>query len=266
MRIALFSDVHGNLTGLRAVLEGIDGLPEVDQVVFAGDACMFGPRPLECILELREREISCIVGNTDHWILNPPPMEESLEGKARQRRIDLRELSRWTHASVGEEGLSWLEDLDSSFDIWVSPTPQQKDDLLIVHANPHDLLQVIFPSETRQKELYGQVRQHDDELKPIVGGIRASMIAFGHLHIPNQRNYGNISLVNISSVSLPGDGDVRAKFTTMTWGRDGGWEVELHHMEYSAEEEVRALEDRKPPGWREAVESYQNHGCIPQNV
>lgn len=266
MRIAIFSDVHGNLSGLRAVLDIIGRLPDVNQVVFAGDACMFGPRPLECIVELREREVSCIVGNTDHWILNPPPLEDSLEGEARERRTELRELSSWTHETVGYEGLSWLKDLDSAFEIRVSPTPLRKDDLLIVHANPHDLLQIIFPSEIRQKELYGQVRQRDDELEPMVGGVQASMIAFGHLHIPNQRKYGNLSLVNISSVSLPGDGDVRAKFTVLTWHEEHGWEAELHRVEYSTDEEISALEDRQPPGWRKAVQFYQNHGCIPQNV
>lgn len=266
MRIAIFSDVHGNLSGLRAVLDNIGSQPDVNQVVFAGDACMFGPRPLECIVELRKREVSCIVGNTDHWILNPPSLEDSLKGEARERRIELRELSRWTHETVGYEGLSWLEDLDSSFERRVSPTPRRKDDLLIVHANPHDLLQIIFPSEIRQKKLYGQVRQKDDELEPIVGGIQASMIAFGHLHIPNQRNYGKLSLVNISSVSLPGDGDVRAKFAMLTWHEADGWEAELHQVEYSVDEEISAFEERQPPGWREAVQSYQDHGCIPQSV
>ena len=44
MRIAVFSDVHGNLSALEAVLEDIKS-QSVDEIVFAGDLCMVGPRP-----------------------------------------------------------------------------------------------------------------------------------------------------------------------------------------------------------------------------
>ena len=48
MRVALFSDVHGNLTGLEAVLADIDEHAP-DLVVFAGDLCLMGPRPGDCL-------------------------------------------------------------------------------------------------------------------------------------------------------------------------------------------------------------------------
>ncbi len=266
MRIAIFSDVHGNLSGLKAVLDHIEKQPSVDQVVFAGDACLAGPRPLECINSLRERKITCLVGNTDDWILNLPALDDSLDDSDRQKRIKLRELCSWTLERIGEAGSSWLEELASSFSITISPTPSHANDLLIVHANPRDLLQIIFPSEDRQRELYGAVRQGDDDLDPLLNSVMASMIAYGHLHIPGLRTWRDISLANISSVSLPGDADSSAKYAVLDWKRDRGWEVEWHRISYSVEGEIEAYLERRPPGWRESVKTLRAAGYIAQNV
>ena len=75
-RIAIFSDVHGNASALMAVLHDIDQQGGITQIIFAGDACLFGPRPKMCQELLDNRSITCLVGNTDLWILEPPPIEE----------------------------------------------------------------------------------------------------------------------------------------------------------------------------------------------
>jgi len=48
------------------------------------------------------------------------------------------------------------------------------------------------------------------------------VVAYGHLHIPNVRPWRELTLVNVSSVSMPGDGDGRAKYALLEWG-DGRW-------------------------------------------
>ncbi len=266
MRVAVFSDVHGNLTGLKAVLDHIEKQPKVDEVVFAGDACLFGPRPLECISELRDREVSCLVGNTDAWILHPPPIDEGLDDVTRQKRIEIAEFCNWTLEKIDDESIAWLENLETSFELRFSPSHSQEDDLLIVHANPQDLLQVIFPSEDHQRNLFGRIRQSDSELEPMLKDLRASLIAFGHLHIPGLRNWGNISLANISSVSFPGDGDPRAKYAIISWHESRRWEVEYFRVSYSVQDEISAFEERKPPGWERTVEAISEYGLIAQVV
>jgi predicted phosphodiesterase len=266
MRVAVFSDVHGNLSGLEAVLDHIETQPKLDLVVFAGDACLFGPRPLECVNELRHRNINCLVGNTDAWILQPPPLDEGLDDSIRQKRVEIGEFCNWTLENIDQESVAWLRELDASFELRVSPSGFQGDDLLIVHANPRDLLQVIFPDEARQKSLFGQIRQSDDELDPLLKGVRASMIAFGHLHIPGLRNWGDISLANISSVSFPGDGDPRAKYAIASWHESSQWEVEYYQVNYPIQDEISAFEERKPPGWERSIEELRAYGLIAQVV
>jgi predicted phosphodiesterase len=266
MRVAVFSDVHGNLSGLKAVLDHIETQPKLDRVVFAGDACLFGPRPLECANVIRDRDIYCLAGNTDAWILHPPPIDEDLDVAIRQKRIDIGVFCTWTLENIDEESVTWLQELEASFDLRVSPTGFKADDLLIVHANPKDLLQVIFPSEDHQRKLYDQIRQRDDELAPLLKGVRASMIAYGHLHVPGLRNWGDISLANISSVSFPGDGDSRAKYAVIQWHEDGQWEVEYFRVSYLVQDEIDAFEERKPPGWERSIDELRVHGLIAQVV
>jgi hypothetical protein len=148
----------------------------------------------------------------------------------------------------------------------VSPDPNPRDDLLIVHANPYDVDRIIFPPEEMQETLYGKVRQSDDELDGLIGNNLVGVLAFGHLHIPSIRRRGDVMLVNVSSVSLPGDGDPSAKYALLTWDDEAGWTVEHRRIAYPAEPEIAAFEANRPPGWEGAVESLRQEGMIPQRV
>ena len=70
MRVAIFSDVHGNLSALEIVLADIERQAP-DLIVFAGDLCLFGPRPAECLRLVLERQLPSVIGNTDAHIQNP---------------------------------------------------------------------------------------------------------------------------------------------------------------------------------------------------
>lgn len=266
MRIAVFSDVHGNLTAFQAVLEDIKQQPTLDVVVFAGDLCLFGPRPQECIDLLRSQEILCIVGNTDEWIRHPPVIEDEMDESLRQKRLQIQEICHWTEQQLNQSSLEWLDALGKSFKLRYSPSSALKDDLLIVHANPVDLGQIIFPGIDRQKELYGRVRQDDDDLEDILQSVEAKVIAFGHLHVPNLRIWKGKLLANISSVSMPGDGDARAKYAIISWQPDAGWSVDYFKVPYSVKEEINAFQETKPPDWEEKVNQLTANGYIAQTV
>jgi diadenosine tetraphosphatase ApaH/serine/threonine PP2A family protein phosphatase len=92
-----------------------------------------------------------------------------------------------------------------------------------------------------------------------------NVLAFGHLHVPFIRQWEGYDLVNVSSVSMPGDGDPRAKYAVFDW--DGkAWTVEHRHVEYDVEEEIAAFRESQPPGWETSVASLEEKGMIPQVV
>jgi putative phosphoesterase len=266
MKVAIFSDVHGNLSALEAVLESVESQAHVDQIVFAGDIGVAGPRPDACLDLLRGQQIQAVVGNTDEWILNPPQLVEGLKVQERERRFNLQAICNWTRGQLDDESLSWVERLRQSFSITLAPNADPADELLIVHANPIDLAQIIFPSEQRQLELYSRIRQSDADLEPLVSQVRASTIAFGHLHIPNVRAWHGKRLVNVSSVSLPGDGDPRAKYAILTWNKASGWQAEHVYVPYDYEGEIAAFSVAQPPGWQESMKLLETSGFIPQIV
>lgn len=67
MKIAVFSDVHGNLRALKAVLEQIHER-NVDLIVFLGDIFQQGNEEIECLKLLKDNAIVCLKGNCIHAI------------------------------------------------------------------------------------------------------------------------------------------------------------------------------------------------------
>ncbi len=66
IRIAVFSDVHGNVQALRAVLDAkLTECGPFDEVIAAGDYCLKGPEPVTALEIVRERSTSMLIGNTD---------------------------------------------------------------------------------------------------------------------------------------------------------------------------------------------------------
>ena len=253
MRIAIYSDVHGNLSALQAVLADIK-MQAPDLVAFAGDLCMMGARPKAC-LELAKAETDILVyGNTDEFIHTPTAIPEDVDDAQRQRWESFMETAEWTANQLGTEGVNWLRRLPFSHRI--SPTAVSSNDLLIVHANPVDVNQVIFPSADFQTEGLGEVKwkQSDEDLRPLLENTTAGIIAFGHLHVPNLREWKNTQLANISSVNLPADGDKHAKYGLLTWQKGEGWSVEKRRVAYNINQEREMLTFIKPPNLTELLE------------
>ena len=113
MRIALLSDIHGNLVALDAVLADAD----VDAHWFLGDLVAHGPRPAECVRRVRELPgLVAVRGNTDRYTLTAPPdpvMVPSFD---------------WTRAALSADDFAWLGSLPLE--------ARPRDGVLLVHASP----------------------------------------------------------------------------------------------------------------------------------
>jgi predicted phosphodiesterase len=257
MRIAVFSDVHGNLSGLEAVLDDLAAQEAIDEVVFAGDLCVFGPRPETCVALLRRREgeIASIYGNTDRWISGMPLLAQDADAEEQLRWERITNVVDWTREMLPPMDRAWLDSLP--FYRRISPTVNPRDDLFIVHANPRNVDDVIYPDTARQQELFGEIRQEDADLESLVGEFVFGLLAFGHLHVPSVRPWRDARLVNVASVSRRGDGDPRAKYAIFTWnGRN--WDVEHRYVAYEMDAEIAAYEERQPPGWQTEVAALRH--------
>ncbi|GJM41169.1 MAG: phosphoesterase [Ardenticatenaceae bacterium] len=248
MRIAIYSDVHGNLTALQTVLADIKQQAP-DLVAFAGDLCVMGARPRAC-LELARSETDIFVyGNTDEALHTPPQMPDDVTEEQQQRWQTFLDVLTWTEEKLGRENVDWLSRLP--FSQRISPTAVSTDDLLITHANPLDVNQMIVPTDKFQQEVLGEVQWPESEwdVRPLLESTTAGIIAFGHLHVPNVRRWNDMILANISSVNLSSDGDKRAKYGLLTWRKGEGWTVEKRLVAYNMHQEKEVLSFVKPPNW-----------------
>ena len=103
MRVAVFSDVHGNLHALEAVLAAIDG-DAPDEVWCLGDLVGYGPKPNECCLLVEARASVCLAGNHDLGVLGTIDLAE-FSGEAGAA-------ATWTRGVLSDESRAFLDPLE----------------------------------------------------------------------------------------------------------------------------------------------------------
>src|SRR5215213_6558945 len=201
MRIVIFSDVHGNIVALEAVLAAIRRETTPDALFIAGDLVLFGPRPAEALTLLRSLDGARFVkGNTDQYLINDSDDEQEV---AFARKL------------LSEDDIAFVRDLPFEQRLEVAPGHE----LLIVHANPRDLEGSITPDSP------------DALIRPWFEGVTAEVVAFGHYHVPFVRQLDGWTLVDVASVGLSRDGDQRATYAILTWER-GTWQIEHRRVPF----------------------------------
>ena len=229
MRIAILSDIHGNITALDAVLQDVERRGPFDHLVIAGDLCVFGPRPKEVIDRLRELPSEIVQGNTDRWLVDPDSMPTEDE--------PVSEIVAWTRDRLEQADLTLLSGLGFSYEV----TPVRGHDLLVVHANPHDLVAPIYPDTDI------------GELTRLTENVMAEVMAFGHVHIAFVRKIGGLTLVDAGSVGMPRDGDTRASYVALEW--DGNlWKIAHHRVDYDLEATVEEIKKGRMPHAKERIQ------------
>lgn len=255
MRIAVFSDVHGNPFACRAVLDAIAADGAFDAVVNAGDICSNGSGPAACVDMLREAGVWTVYGNNDQYIVWPDVLpKDDLHMRMWHDKI-VPHLA-WQREQLGAERIAWLARLP--FDLRFSPTVNPDDDLLVVHANPKNIETMIYPAPEAQIAQWGEVVQPDDdpELAEVMAGTRAAVVAFGHLHLSHERQWGGMRLVDVAPASLALiDGDWRARYTVFEWVGDR-WDVQRRFVDYDVAFEAEALRASDMPHKNEIVAWY----------
>ena len=231
-RIAVLSDVHGNLLALEAVRAEIRR-EKPDAVLVAGDLVLNGPDPNGAIdaLRLLESEGALIVsGNTDIAV------GDLDYGAAYPQYQDgvpdtVREAVEWARDELGDDQLDWLRRLPSE-----RRMRAEGDTLvLVVHASPGS-----------------QTRGFDQALDPNVIYERAAatdarVICVGHTHVPEIRDLGWKLIVNAGSAAYVLDGDPMASWAMVTVV-DGSVEAEIRRTPFDVLAVANAISARGLPG------------------
>jgi len=229
MRVAIVSDIHGNLAGLDACLDDLRAQGGADRIVAAGDLCMDGPKPKKVLKRLREIGAACLRGNTDRMIaLGDGGPEESAA-------ID------WQREQIGSRWTQWLGELPLRLRFG-----DEGNELLVCHANPKNDDEHVWPDAGSA------------QLERLFGDEPARSFAFGHLHVPYVRMWRDKLLTCVASAGLPKDGDPRVHYAILT-SRDDGWQVKSRRVVFDVEKVAKDLRKSGIPELAERLRTLRRH-------
>jgi putative phosphoesterase len=227
MRIALLSDIHGNLTALETVLATLEH-ERVDQIICLGDVAIFGPQPHETLTRVQALHCPVVMGNTDAWALDPQPHPLRDENTPKFNDIEL-----WSAAQLTEVDRSFIRSFQPTLEIMLDEHIR----LLCYHGSPQSFHESILATTT------------DDELARLFASVYAMILAGGHIHAQFVRRFQQSIVLNPGSVGLPyevlsADGAARnppwAEYAILT-AEKGSLHVELRRTPVDVEEIRRVV-------------------------
>jgi predicted phosphodiesterase len=226
MRVAVMSDIHGFSHALDVVRKDLEEQEPFDEIVVAGDLCVVGPDPQGVVDTIREEKWTAIQGNTDFDLV-----------EAAEWATGIDELGYWVD-SLSEDAMDFVASMPFSHRIMPPGGTGPQHELLIVHANPHNLYDVLDPRVT------------DRELREVIGDEPAGTIVFGHIHIAYIRHVAGTMLVDVSAVGNSKDGDLRCKYGILNWDENTQrWTAEIRRLDYPLDEteaQIRASDIPDP--------------------
>ena len=199
MKIAVISDIHGNLEALTAVLKDIEN-HQVDATHCLGDVIGYGSDPRACLQLVEENCDIKLIGNHEYMLLGRSSTE--------QCNPSARDSFEWTKQELNDYDMSLIEKYEMQ---------QIRGDILFIHAStfkPEEWHYIV------SREQAGRAFNHLDQ----------SVCFFGHSHLPTiflempeelprakvghdflmdpEQRY----LINVGSVGQPRDNDPRASY------------------------------------------------------
>jgi putative phosphoesterase len=217
MRLAIVSDIHGNLTALEAVIADLERR-RLDRVVHGGDLALAGCQGAEVIDRVRALGWPGIVGNTDELLWRGEDHETRARDAPKLRpllALLFDEYAPATLIALAEERIAWLRQL---------PAEHRTENVAIVHASPGDLWRAPLPD------------CDDAELAATYEPLHAEMVVYGHIHRPYVRQLDGFRVANSGSVGNPVAGHPRAGDMLI---KDSS--IQIIRVDYDVEREAHLL-------------------------
>jgi len=230
MRIALISDIHANLPALDAVLEDIAGRSDVDAVYHLGDLVGYAPWPDEVVDRLEIDSIAGVAGNYDSTVAARYKHCGCRYEDPRQEDLAHRSFT-WTCGKVSEVTRRRMSRLPFRLDVRQGGGHRAGSTLILVHATP--TINTLYWTADRSESF-------DRRMIRAAGARDGDVLAFGHTHVPFQRQVDGVRLVNTGSVGRPKDGDPRAGYVIVA-GSGAESTVEHIRVEYDVEQTAAGI-------------------------
>ena len=182
MKIAIISDIHGNLEALRATIQDIQKR-NVDKIICLGHIIAKGIHSKECIKIIKEKCTTVIQGNCDEYFSKEYKNFNQFD-EQEQKRI------KWNQSLIGKEEREYLLNLPFCYEFYMSgslvrlfhATPIANDKAITNMDKIETKYQMFLPSEKTQSKSI------------------ADVVIYGHIHHPYMDKMYNKTIINVGSV------------------------------------------------------------------
>jgi len=207
MRIAILSDIHGNLEALQAIGNSWD------ELWVLGDLVNYGPNPAEVVDFVRANAATVVRGNHDHAIGHgtDPRCSPAFRQMAQT-------MQAYTQSVLSEEQKAYLRQLPAA--------ARKKRDgkrFFLCHATPSDPLFHYGPQEPAF-----WARE--------AAAVNTDILLVGHTHLPSILHMSPWQIVNPGSVGQPKHGRCEASYAVWEDGK-----ITLKSQAYDVEKTVGRL-------------------------
>jgi predicted phosphodiesterase len=246
MRVAVFSDMHGNDLAFEAVETDIEK-QNVDELICLGDAIQGGPQPAAVVQRLRRLGCPVVMGNADAWLLTGE--ETADEGIPEERLRKMGEIRLWSLSQLTEDDRAYI----SSFQPTITTPLESNISLLCFHGSPVSFDDPILPAAP------------EEDFQKILGAYAGQILAGGHTHAQQIRRNGEYFFFNPGSVGFayshnqPGDqffADLWAEYAILTV-ETGQVSLEFRRVPFDVSRLIDIYHESGRPFAEEAIAQYR---------
>ena len=227
IKVAVISDIHGNLEALKSVLDDINS-SGIKRLLVLGDLALMGPEPEETVTFIKqlasEYDIDIIQGNTDLFIVNDAV--PNIPDFAKNSIIYAKEV-------LSDENISFLKILPKEKSIKIGETS-----VLMVHGSPRKNDENILPAKSIK------------EIKPMIENVKETLILCGHTHLPAGYQIEKQTVVNVGSVGRPFTEDQKACYVVLEIdeNKKDSFSVEHRFVSFDVQTAAKKLENQNFDG------------------
>ena len=181
MKIAIISDIHGNLEALKATLKDIEKR-KVEKIICLGDIIAKGVHPKECIELIRKKCEIVLQGNCDFYFSIE---HEDLNKKSEQEQKRIK----WNQSLISKKDREYLLNLPFCYEFYMSGSLVR-----LFHATPianNRAILNVDSIETKYKMFLPSEKT--------ISQNKADVVIYGHIH-PYMDKIYNKTIINIGSV------------------------------------------------------------------
>lgn len=180
-KIAIISDIHGNLEAINSVIEDIKER-KIEKIFCLGDIVAKGTHQEECVNLIKENCEIVLKGNCDDYFTSK--IDRETKPEIELKRID------WIDSKLSDESKNFLKSLPYSFEFYLSGRLVR-----LFHATPNKINGFVGNIDTIDR-LYSLFLPS----KNTISNKKADVVVYGHIHTPFIQRIYNRTIINSGSV------------------------------------------------------------------